>query len=132
MFTALAPYASTPPSPKSSAWNASATLTAITAAQGPNSTATSAPPTACAVVPSGIGTLNIMTRKHTAESSARVGACLVLTTFLTWLAASATTGTATTNPATQVCGLRYPSGMCMTAPCHAATSFKQDRRPDQS
>ena len=73
MLKQLAPYASTPPSPKNSAWITSATLTAITAAHGPSSTATSTPPTAWAVVPSGIGTLNIITRKQTAASTARVG-----------------------------------------------------------
>ena len=63
MLNAFAPNASTPPSPKNSAWMASATDTEITAAQRPSSTATSTPPTACAVVPSGIGMLNIITMK---------------------------------------------------------------------
>ena len=48
-------------------------LTAITAAHGPSSTATSTAPTACAVVPSGIGTLNIITRKLYAAPSASSG-----------------------------------------------------------
>ena len=43
---------------------AKAEVTATTAAHGPRSTATSTPPTACAVVPSGMGTLNIITRKQ--------------------------------------------------------------------
>ncbi len=64
MLKQLAPKARTPPSPKNRAWMARATLTAITAAHGPSMTATSTPPTAWAVVPSGIGTLNIITRKQ--------------------------------------------------------------------
>src|SRR5690242_3074989 len=106
MLTTFTPNASTPPSPNSSAWNASATVTAMTAAQGPSSIATSAPPTACAVVPSGIGTLNIMIKKQTAASTASVGTFLVLTRFLTLTAAVATNGTAMTAPTAQVDGLR--------------------------
>ena len=48
-------------------------LTAITAAHGPSSTATRTAPTAWAVVPSGIGTLNIITRKQYAAPTARSG-----------------------------------------------------------
>ena len=73
MLKQLAPNASTPPSPKNSAWIASAELTATTAAHGPRSTAISTPPTACAVVPSGIGTLNIITRKQYAAPIASSG-----------------------------------------------------------
>ena len=65
--------ASTPPSPKNSAWIANAELTATTAAHGPSNTATSTAPTACAVVPSGIGTLNIITRKQYAAPIASSG-----------------------------------------------------------
>ena len=64
MLNAFAGYASTPPSPKKSAWISSAMLTAITAAHGPSTTAISTAPTACAVVPSGIGTLSIITRNE--------------------------------------------------------------------
>lgn len=64
MLNALAPNANTPPSPKNSAWISNATLTAITAAHGPSSTAIRTAPTAWAVVPSGIGTLNIITMKQ--------------------------------------------------------------------
>ena len=64
MLKQFAAYASTPPSPKNNAWINKAVLTAMTAAHGPNSTATSTAPTACAVVPLGIGTLNIITRKQ--------------------------------------------------------------------
>jgi hypothetical protein len=73
MLKQLAPSASTPPSPKKSAWMTRAMLTAITAAQGPNMIATSAPPTACAVVPSGTGMLNIMIRKLNAAAAATSG-----------------------------------------------------------
>ena len=47
--------------------------TAITAAHGPRITAMSTAPTAWAVVPSGIGTLNIMTRKAYAAPMASSG-----------------------------------------------------------
>ena len=83
MLKQFAPKASTPPSPKNSAWIASAMLTAITAAQGPSSTATSTPPTACAVVPSGIGTLNIITRKQYAAPIASSGTYRFFTTLRT-------------------------------------------------
>src|SRR6266487_3295145 len=95
MLSALAPNASTPPSPNSSAWNSSATDTAMTAAQGPRATAMSTPPTACAVVPSGIGMLNIMMRKLSAARIARVGTLRVLTTRDTRRAAIAQVGNAT-------------------------------------
>jgi hypothetical protein len=58
------------------------------------------------VVPSGIGTLNIMTRKQTAASTASVGTLRVLTRWWTLVAAAAITGRATTKPTTQVCGLK--------------------------
>ena len=48
-------------------------LTAITAAHGPSSTAMSTAPTAWAVVPSGIGMLNIITRKQYAAPTASSG-----------------------------------------------------------
>jgi hypothetical protein len=64
MLNALAPNASTPPSPKKTAWISSAIETAIVAAHGPSTIAISTAPTACAVVPSGIGTLSIITRNE--------------------------------------------------------------------
>ena len=73
MFRQLAKIASTPPSPKKSAWMTSATLTAMTAAHGPSTIAMSVPPTPCAVVPPGTGTLNIMIVKLIAAKMARSG-----------------------------------------------------------
>src|SRR5437763_15723009 len=93
MLKQLAAYANTPPSPKNSAWIANATLTAINAAHGPNSTATKTAPTACAVVPSGIGTLNIITKKQYAAASAINGTYRLLTTLRTRRPAVAHTGT---------------------------------------
>jgi hypothetical protein len=81
MSTTFTPNDSIPPSPNGSAWNANATVTAITAAQGPSSMATKAPPTACAVVPSGIGTLNIMMRRQTAARTAGAGRFRVFARF---------------------------------------------------
>ena len=73
MLKQLAKMASTPPSPKNSAWMISATLTVITAAAGPSTIAASVPPTPCAVVPPGTGTLNIMIVKVNAEKIASSG-----------------------------------------------------------
>src|ERR1700742_3906591 len=95
MLKQLAPYVRTPPSPKKRAWISRAMLTAMTAAHGPRRTAMSTPPTACAVVPSGIGTLNIITRNESAEKTASIGTLRVLTTLLTRLLAIAHVGTAT-------------------------------------
>ena len=93
------------------------------AAQGPSTIAMIPAPTACAVVPSGIGMLNIITRKHMAEKRASVGTCLVRTTVRTLRAATASVGTATAKPTTQVCGLRYPSGMCTLPPLALVASL---------
>ena len=73
MLRQLAKIARTPPSPKNSAWMMSATLTAMTAAHGPSTIAISVPPTPCAVVPPGTGTLNIMIVKLSAEKMASSG-----------------------------------------------------------
>jgi len=57
-------------------------------------------------VPSGIGTLNIITRKHTADSIASRGTRRVVTTFFTRAEATATIGTATAYPTAHVAGDR--------------------------
>ncbi len=106
MLKQLAPKARMPPSPKNRAWMASATLTAITAASGPSSTAISTPPTACAVVPSGIGTLSIITRKQKAAPMAIRGTSRCLTFFLTRRADTTHTGTMAAPATAQVWGLR--------------------------
>src|SRR3954447_8488272 len=111
MLNAFAPKASTPPSPKNSAWISSAVLTEIVAAHGPSSTAISTAPTAWAVVPSGIGTLNIITRNEDAAPTAIMGAYRLLTTRRARRAAVAQTGTIAAVSAAHVVGLRYPSGM---------------------
>ena len=64
MLKQLTPYERTPPSPKNNAWIASAVDTAMIAAHGPRMTAISTAPTAWAVVPSGTGTLNIITKNE--------------------------------------------------------------------
>ena len=46
MLKQFAPKARTPPSPKNSAWMPRAMVTAMIAASGPSTTATSTPPTA--------------------------------------------------------------------------------------
>ena len=85
---------------------ARATLTAMMAASGPSSTATSRPPTAWAVVPSGMGTLSIITRKQKAAPMAIRGTSRRLTFFLTRRAETVQTGTMAAAPTAQVCGLR--------------------------
>src|SRR5579862_395271 len=102
----FAPYASTPPSPKNNAWINNAVLTAITAAQGPSTTAIRTAPTACAVVPSGIGTLNIITRNAYAAPSASSGTKRFFTIFFTRRVAVTHTGTIATPNVPQVSGLR--------------------------
>src|SRR5437868_15082451 len=106
MLKQLAPKASTPPSPKNSAWITSAMLTATTAAHGPSNTATSTAPTACAVVPSGTGTLNIITQKQYAAASAVKGAYRFVTTLRTRRPAVIHTGVITPAAAAHVLGLR--------------------------
>ena len=71
MLKQLAPSVIRPPSPKSSACSSRATDTATVAYWGPSSRAISAPPTPCAVVPPGVGTLNIMMRNENAAPAPR-------------------------------------------------------------
>src|SRR5207342_748646 len=90
--------------------------TAITAAHGPKTTAINTAPTACAVVPSGIGTLNIITKKLYAAPIATSGTYRFLTTFRTRRPAVTHIGTIAAPNAPHVSGLRYPSGICTEAP----------------
>ena len=116
MLKLFAPSASTPPSPKNSAWIPSAMLTAMTAAHGPRTIAIMTAPTAWAVVPSGIGMLNIITRKLNAAPTAISGTYWLLTIFLTRLVARYHIGAIAAKSAPHVAGLRYPSGMCTQPP----------------
>ena len=106
MLRQLAPRASTPPSPNSSAWMARATVTATTAAHGPSRTAMRTAPTACAVVPSGTGTLSSITRKLNEAAMASRGTWRWVTTRRTREAPAAHTGTMAAPMTAQVCGLR--------------------------
>jgi hypothetical protein len=83
-----------------------AVLTAMTAAHGPSSAATRTPPTAWAVVPSGIGKLNIITRKQYAAPSASSGTYRFFTTLRTRRLASTQRGVAPAYMTAHVCGLR--------------------------
>ncbi len=98
----LAPKAKIPPSPNRNACKISATVTAILAAYGPIKIASSVPPTACALVPPGTGTLNIIIRNDNEAASSR---CSFNCTF-TFFAETATTGAATANITAQVAGLK--------------------------
>ena len=86
----------------------------MVAAQGPKRTAMSTPPTAWAVVPSGMGTLNSITRNAKAAQIASRGTSLFLTTLRTFLVAVYQAGSIAAAITASVCGLRYPSGMCTT------------------
>ena len=81
-------------------------LTAIVAAQGPSRIAMIVAPTACAVVPSGIGTLNIMIRKLNAAPTARSGTNRLLTIFPTRRTAAHQAGSMAAPNAAHVAGLR--------------------------
>ena len=73
-------------------------------------------PTACAVVPSGTGTLNIITQKQYAAASATSGAYRFVTTLRTRRPAVIHTGVIAPAATAHVLGLRYPSGMCTPSP----------------
>src|SRR3954447_1990420 len=106
MLKQLAPKARMPPSPKNRAWISRAVLTAMTAAHGPSRQATKTPPTAWAVVPSGIGTLNIITRKQYAAPMATSGTYRLLTTLRTRRPATTQKGADAAYRTPQVWGLR--------------------------
>jgi len=106
MFRQFAKIASTPPSPKNSAWMISATDTAIAAAHGPSTIAMSVPPTPCAVVPPGTGTLNIITVKLIALNTASSGIVRSDSTLWTRFAAAAQAGTVAAPRPTETMGLR--------------------------
>jgi hypothetical protein len=57
------------------------------AAHGPNINAITAEPTACPVVPPGIGTLNIIIRKANADAIPRNGTTLTVSLFLSFFIA---------------------------------------------
>ena len=106
MFRQFAKIARTPPSPKKSAWMTSATLTAITAAQGPSTIAISVPPTPWAVVPPGTGMLNIMIVKLSAAKMARSGMVRLLRIALTFWEAMPQAGSVAAPRPIETMGLR--------------------------
>ena len=106
MLKQLAPKDRIPPSPNSSACNASATETAMAAASGPSSSAMSAPPTAWPVVPPGSGTLNIMSKKENAAQMPRKAICSRSSVARTFLMQWTQTGTIATAMTASVCGDR--------------------------
>ncbi len=72
--------------------------------------------TAWAVVPSGMGTLNIMMRKLNADPIAMSGTDRAFTTLPTRRPATTQAGTMAAPKTAQVSGLRYPSGICNVLP----------------
>ena len=94
----------------------SAILTPTVAAQGPKMIAKIVAPTACAEVPSGMGTLYIIIVKDKAAPIANSGTCLSFNVFFNFAAAVPIIGTITAPIMAQVWGLKYPSGMCIISP----------------
>ncbi len=87
MLKQLAAMAVIPPSPNIKACNTRATVTDIIAAQGPRTIPIIAAPTACPVLPPGMGRLNIMITKEKAAERASRGTCLDLSSLLSRLPA---------------------------------------------
>src|ERR1035437_1152537 len=113
MLKTFAPKVIKPPSPKNKACIPSTTEIPNIAAQGPNTTARSVPPTACPVVPPGKGTLNIIKTKAKAAKSASTGTVRWVRTLRTRFTARYQKGRETAYMVPQVTGLKYPSGMCI-------------------
>ena len=106
MLKQFAPKASTPPSPKISACSSSATDTDRQAAYGPSSAAISVPPTACPVVPPGIGMLNIMLMKENAAPTPISAIFSFGSSVFTFRIQTPQTGIMAAAITPQVCGLR--------------------------
>ena len=113
MLKQFAPSARMPPSPKKKAWMTSAIDIAMVAISGPRMMAASAPPTAWAVVPPGIGTLNIMMINEKAAIKAIKGTFLADIFSRNFRTPMTQNGRTIMNMMIEVSGLRYPSGMCM-------------------
>src|SRR5262245_1207563 len=109
----LAPIAVIPPSPKKMAWIVKAIEIASMEAQGPSTTAANPTPTACPVVPTGSGKLNIMMTKENAATSETRGTRRVWSAFRTRSRATYQKGAEPAYNAAHVAGLRYPSGICI-------------------
>ena len=118
MLKQLAPIAVMPPSPKKIAWMAKAMEMARMDAQGPRTMAAMATPTACPVVPPGRGRLNIIMMKEKAAKTESKGTMRVWTRRSTRRSEVYQKGADPAYSATQVDGLRYPSGMCMPSRQH--------------
>lgn len=102
----LTPNEISPPSPKKSACINSATLKERQAAKGPTNTAIKVAPTACPVVPPGIGILNIISKNENAAKTPMTGIFFVERSFLIFLVAQAQTGIIEVPITAQVDGLR--------------------------
>src|SRR5579862_4720029 len=113
MVKQFAPMANTPPSPKNSAWMASAEATPMMAADGPSSTASSAAPTGWTVVPPGAGKLNIMMAKQNAAPMESRGTWRVESVLRRFRPAVSHTGRMAPKAAIEVDGPIAESGICM-------------------
>jgi hypothetical protein len=99
---------------KNSACMKRAEDTPMIAAHGPTMIAIRAAPVACAVVPPGAGALNIMITKENAEKMLKSGTVLDVSVVFSLRAAVYQKGATAAYMTAQVCGLKYPSGICMS------------------
>ncbi len=104
--------------------------TAAIAAQGPRTMAAKAPPTAWPVLPPGIGILNIMITKEKAPARATSGRSFLGRTERIFTAARHHSGAMTAYIVPYVCGLRYPSGICIASgPLRPCTGYRKSCYP---
>ncbi len=107
------PSADSPPSANSSACTIKTTDTHKTPVQGPTSTAASAPPIRCPLVPTPTGKLIICTAKMKAATRPASGTVRSSSSSRDLRSASRTAPVATAPVTTDVGAFRNPSGTCM-------------------
>ena len=112
----LVPSAVTPPSAISSPCTTSTTARHSTAVQGPTSTAASAPPIRCPLVPAPTGKLIIWAANTKVATRPAIGAVRSSSSRRAPRSDTATAAAATTPVATEVGASRKPSGTCTSAP----------------
>ncbi len=107
------PSAVNPPSAKSSAWSRSTTDITSTAVHGPTSTAASAPPIRCPLVPAPTGKLTIWVAKMNVAVRPASGACFSSSSSRDFRSATATPAAAAAPVAIEVGASKNPSGTCI-------------------
>src|SRR6202142_4444534 len=125
MLKQLAPRVLMPPSPKNSAWMASAIGTARVAPDGPSTMAAMVTPSAWPVVPPGSGKLNIITTNAKAAKTEMSGTTRLSSALLRRFSAPYHPVFVPAYNTAQVDGLKYPSGICIHArPPQAFLSYR--------